>query len=306
MFRNIANSILLSLIVCSSAVFAAALTSSDANFWHQKACNFGGAWDKGYSGNGVLVGVIDDSVQMDHPAYSARIVNGKCRFYVNGSLATDTTGSNPRLSSDTHGTAVTGCIAANSGQSVYMLGRNGIVAGAAYDANLIGVGVDLQLKSITAAFSYLKDQGVSVINNSYGNYAGFAGFGGTVANSFGIIDDGDASYNSIPQIHAAANNGAIILFSAGNNREGDDVNPQNGKIFANQRDSNKKETQACVDTITVAATGAGGSYNASLYQGYADFSCYGANVFCCAPGAAVTTSDRTGSDGYVSLNPGSN
>ena len=46
MLRNIINSFLLSLIVCSSAVFAAVLTSSDAVYIHQQACNFGGAGTK--------------------------------------------------------------------------------------------------------------------------------------------------------------------------------------------------------------------------------------------------------------------
>ncbi|MCR5165587.1 MAG: S8 family serine peptidase [Thermoguttaceae bacterium] len=307
MFRNIVNSILFLLAVCSSTVFAAALTSSDAVYIHQQACNFGGAWDKGYSGNGVLVGVIDDSAQMDHPAYYARIENDKCKFYQGGNDVT-TNGSNPRSSSDNHGTAVTGCIAANSGEPVNVRGvigtvvGSGIVAGAAYDANLITIGNDLSSYSITSAYNYIKDQGCSVINNSYGSTTGLAGFGGIPETSFDLIDPSDptdSKMNPLPNLHAAASNGAIILFSAGNSRAGTDTASGTSNILPNQRDSNKKMTQACVDTLVVAATGSGSYYNLDLYQKYASFSCYGANVFCCAPGGAIPTSDRTGDDGYA-------
>ena len=307
MLRNIINSFLLSLIVCSTAVFAAALTSSDAVYIHQQACNFGGAWDKGYSGNGVLVGVIDDSIQMDHPAYYARIQNGKCKFFQGGDDVT-TNGSNPRTSSANHGTAVTGCIAANSGDPVNVRGvlgtvvGSGIVAGAAYDTNLITIGFDLSSYSATSAYNYIKDQGCNVINNSYGSTTGFAGFGGIPETSLDLIDPDDpfdAGMNSLVNIHAAARNGAIILFSAGNSRAGTDTASGTSNILPNQRDSNKKMSQACVDTLVVAATGSGSHYNLNLYQKYASFSCYGANVFCCAPGSGVPTSDRTGDDGYA-------
>lgn len=308
MLRNIFNAFLFSLMVCSSAVFAAALTSLDAVYYHQQACNFGEAWDKGYSGQGVTVGVIDDSAQMDHPAYSARIIDGKCRFYVNGDVATDTTGSNPRSSLDNHGTAVTGCIAANSGTAVNV--RNvvggtigdGIVAGAAYEASLITVGNDLSVLSTTAAFNYMKDLGCAVINNSYGSSMGFVTSGGSTANSFGLITDALAPYNTLPIIHTAANNDSIILFSAGNNRRGTSTNSEG--VISNQRDSNKKAYQACVDTIVIGATGGGSYYSTDLYKAYADFSCYGANVFACAPGAAIPTSDRTGDDGYATTSSG--
>ena len=248
MFRNIVNALLLSLVICSSAVFAAALTSSDAVYIHQQACNFGGAWDKGYSGNGVLVGVLDDSAQMDHPAYYARIENGKCKFYQGGNDVT-TNGSNPRSSSDNHGTAVTGCIAANSGEPVNVRGvigtvvGSGVVAGAAYDASLITIGLDLSSYSITSAYNYIKDQGCSVINNSYGSTTGLAGFGGIPETSFDLIDPSDptdSKMNPLPNLHAAASNGAIILFSAGNSRAGTDTASGTSNILPNQRDSNKK------------------------------------------------------------------
>jgi len=291
------------LTVSSVSVFAAAtLTGADAVFLHQQACNFGGAWDKGYSGNGITVGIIDDSMQMDHPAYSARVINGKCKFFVDGQ-DTGTGSSNPRVAGNNHGTAVAGCIAANSGTSVNVgsLVGTGIVAGAAYNASLIGVGFDLKNSSITSAYNYIKDHGCSVINNSYGMTGGFATSGGTGAGSLGLVSDSDAT-NAIPQIHEAAQKGSIILFSAGNSRQGKYTYEGSTIPIPNQQDANKKAYQACVDTLTIAATeNKKVSINdPEFYNSFADFSCYGSNVFACAPGKEVVTSDRTGSDGYTS------
>lgn len=60
------------------------------------------AWNNGYKGAGVTIGVIDSGVQSDHPDLAGRLLPTVC-YLKNGDADTDTIG---------HGTFVTGMIAA--------------------------------------------------------------------------------------------------------------------------------------------------------------------------------------------------
>ena len=90
------------------------------------AINASSAYAAGATGNGVLVGLIDTGIDLDHPEFAGAI-DGASTDIVGGSAATfgDVDG---------HGTAVGGIIAAR---------RNGALAhGAAFDAHLLVVRAD--------------------------------------------------------------------------------------------------------------------------------------------------------------------
>ena len=274
------------------------------------AVNVSGAWEAGYTGTGVNVGVIDESIEMDHPYFlnfdSANSLNmgaiyNEAREFIktraNITIPTQNiNNSGPvwdnaivyqdaaktqvlgTLSGDAHGECVAGCIAAyDTGTNTY---------GAAFNSTLTGIRIDFRLQSIPLAVDTETYTGVSaadlcfasglmynnstisIKNNSYGTRVGYSGLSDIYFDAF---DDAKA-------------NGTVLTFSAGNERTTD--------TYSNCKDSNKKALQAMPSTITVAATGGAYEY-APDYDKFATFSCYGANVFVCAPGRSVRTSDRT-------------
>ena len=140
-----------------------------------------GAWRKGANGNGALVAVLDDGIEIKHPDLSANIASGSYNYeyqsYKNsgkeipkGMTETDPT---PFSSSDAHGTNVAGIIAATQ--------ANGIgISGTAPGAKLIGFNVMSSLlttygQNAAKADAYqriLSLGDVDVINESFVNYDG--------------------------------------------------------------------------------------------------------------------------------------
>ncbi|MDO4569809.1 MAG: S8 family serine peptidase [Planctomycetia bacterium] len=240
-------------------------------------------WSAGYSGAGVVVGIVDDSMYMDHSYYSTRVVGDACRFFeydiYTDSLST-TIGSNPRALDDTHGTSVAGCVAAYGTTNVdYGFLSTPLIA-PAYGASLVGLGTDLMSPSIAAALRYGNDT-IDIKNNSYGMGTGF----GTVLGSLGNFFDGLDGMNAALAIREATESNVILVYSAGNSRDGRD---NGGNILPNAKDANKKGFQAHPDTIVVGALG-GWSYD-DTYDTYSSFSCYGSNVFISALGTRIPTS----------------
>lgn len=229
--------------------------------------NLKGAWDKGVTGQGVTIGIVDDCLQWAHPDlqpnYSAE---NSYNFgsYVSSGTAND---PSPVNSDDRHGTSVAGVAAAR--------GNNGIgVTGAAPYACLAGLRVDFddqttaQFVDATLYHSSGSNTTIQVKNHSYGVSLPFIKDGGTVA-------ERNALYTSTQA-------GTIHCFAAGNDRD------------TTGEDSNKKYMQSSPDAIAVAAVGSSGVY--------ASYSNYGANVFISAPSNGstygVTTTDVAGSGGY--------
>lgn len=117
------------------------------------------AWESGITGAGVVIGVVDDAVQLTHPDLAANARPDLSFDFVNND-------NNPNPvpnSGDYHGTAVAGLAAA--------VGNNGIgVTGVAHGAGIAGLrllGLN-QTDFTNAQALFHKAQEIDVYNNSWG------------------------------------------------------------------------------------------------------------------------------------------
>lgn len=245
-----------------------ALIPGDSMFasqWHLKNAtgvdiNVTTVWND-YTGQGVLVGVIDDGIDYNH-ADLAPNYNFDADYDARGRDYD----AYPSSSSDKHGTAVAGVIAAAS-DGVY--GAVGVAPGADIAGFRMGYGSSGSIGQIVTNLQ--KQVGVDVSNNSwkYGGYF-YDNF-----NTYSFTAAGQAIAD------AAANGrgglGTVFVFAAGNDRtSGDDVNYHS---FQNSK-----------YVIAVAAVDSSGAISY--------FSDPGAAVLISAPGSSITTTDRVGSAGY--------
>lgn len=171
-----------------------------------------GAPDRSGDGS-LIVAVIDDGFQLDHPDLAANFLPG-----------TDTASddSDPSAASDeSHGTLVAGCIGAR--------GNNGIgVAGVAWNVRLLPIRFGFDTASAIAAYDYAREQGAKIINASYGG-PGFSQleldaiarleqadvlFVAAAGNNDSNIDDSQLSY---PANYALPN---ILAVAASNRQDG--------------------------------------------------------------------------------------
>ena len=257
------------------------------------------AWNLGFTGQNAIVGVLDDGID-SHPFY---------RYNLDASLAyntgviyndesykeylptlptqsiSDTSAvwdraeiqkedeTKPSTSyGDSHGIAVTGCIASyDEATNTY---------GSAYGATIVPVRIEFSCQSFLSimpdgssvtdyityqALSYKNDV-IDIKSNSYGMAIGYAG------------RDSDLAIAAVADARA---NNTLLLFSSGNERD--------GVFIPDSKDCTKKVYTAHPYTITVAATG---KDDTADYTAIAPFSDYGACVFICAPGVGVQTADR--------------
>lgn len=231
--------------------------------WHLTGANGINApsvWDE-YRGAGVTIAMVDDGVQYTHPDIGAHYNANIDYDSSNGSLD-----GGPKLAGDKHATTTAGMAGA--------IGNNGTgVSGVAYEATLTSFRMDFT-QNITDAqmagvFNHVAQ--VDVANNSWG-------FNGFFSDNFtnGFTNTGAAVANAA--LNGRGGLGSDIVFAAGNGRQsGDNTNYHN---FQNSK-----------YTISVAATDVNGKYTY--------FSTPGASVLVSAPGLNLTSTDRTGTDGYV-------
>ncbi|QAZ68638.1 S8 family serine peptidase [Solidesulfovibrio carbinolicus] len=225
-----------------------------------------------YDGSGVVVGVIDDGTETDHPDLAAN-EDPALGFDF---LRPDNRGL-PVSKEDMHGTSVSGVIGAVADNG---LGGTGVAPGATLGIVHLTLGEppesisDEALTAESAAiFSYAQEY-FDVVNNSWGD-------SGYVANT--------------PNVQAAIENavqygrdglGTVVVFSAGNNRN-------------ISGDSNTDATKRSPFVIAVAAVN---------HDGVPTFySSPGTNVLVAAPSddridgnwvCGVVTTDRMGYEGY--------
>lgn len=165
---------------------------------------WGGLLPTGFTGAGVVVGVVDDGLQYINPDLTANYL---------ASASFDFLGNDPDpdpVPGDSHGTSVSGIIAAIQG--------NGIgVAGTAFNAQVAGLrAIPGGITEVTDAVSYLPNI-IDVYNNSWGFNL----------NTGSLTDD---IVNTDPleqalQISATTGRnglGNIQVFSAGNGRDSDE------------------------------------------------------------------------------------
>ncbi|KAI8069035.1 peptidase S8/S53 domain-containing protein, partial [Gilbertella persicaria] len=165
--------------------------------------NVTGVWSQGITGKGVVVAILDDGLDMDHPDL-------KANYFAAGSFDFNdhVHEPKPRLSDDTHGTRCAGEIAAVKNT---MCG-----VGVAYDAKVAGVRIlsgQITEADEAAALNYEYQQ-----NHIYSCSWGPPDAGEVAEAPQGIVLD--AIKNGIQ--HGRNGSGSIFVFASGNGGANDD------------------------------------------------------------------------------------
>ncbi|XP_052096867.1 furin-like protease kpc-1 isoform X2 [Mytilus californianus] len=168
------------------------------------------AWNAGYSGKGVIIAVVDDGLETDHPDISANVDAEHGISFRDG--ATD---PKPKSDKDDHGTSVTGLIAA-------VRDNNICIPGVAYNSTVIGVQLlgthdninnTVDSDAATAFLHYVSN--VDIYSNSWGPIEG-SGFSGPGYLAKKALRNGVTTGRN--------GKGAIYIFSAGNGGLDDNCN----------------------------------------------------------------------------------
>ncbi len=155
------------------------------------------AYDRGATGDGVIVAVTDSGVDVDHPDLAANIAPGGFDFIDEDETVTPE-GQDPNGgASRSHGTHVAGIIAATR--------NNAVMHGVAYNARILPIRIFDSTGTGFVDFAGLVNQAVAdgarVVNNSWGGEPGGSpGLNGA----------------SITALRAAREAGVVMVFSAGN------------------------------------------------------------------------------------------
>ncbi|XP_078325535.1 furin-like protease kpc-1 isoform X2 [Crassostrea virginica] len=164
------------------------------------------AWSKGRSGSGVVVAVVDDGVQLNHPDLRQNINPANSYDYYNSDQNPTPTSVN-----DSHGTMVTGLVAAEAN-------NNQCIVGIAYNCTILGVkilGDEGVTDSTEASALNHKLNGVDIYTNSWGPSDGFGHIGpGSVTQS--------ALYDGVTK--GRNKKGVIYVWAAGNGGLRDNCN----------------------------------------------------------------------------------
>lgn len=224
--------------------------------------NVKGVWDN-YLGDGVIIGIVDDSVQWRHPD-----LQGHYRSDLSKDFRDLDLDPSPVDVDDNHGTSVAG-VAAGIGNNA--LGTTGSAPHAQF-AGMRLIGGSISDLDIASALSF-KNQDVDIYNNSWGN-GNPGGLGGIGPLSVAALqDDFENGRGGL---------GNVVVFSAGNGQANLDDTNYSG--FANSR-----------FVIPVAALDHNGIQTVYSTPGASLLvSAYSNNL----ANVGITTTDRTGADGY--------
>ncbi len=161
--------------------------------WALDAINADAAWAMGYTGNGVIVAVIDTGVDSTHPDLTGQVI-AHC-----DPQTVPPTVFAPGLNFDTHGhgSHVSGIIAAKSD------GRG--IVGLAYNAKILDVRIFVPgfigLLPTARGIKWAVDQGAHILNNSWGGTAYSqvlkAAFDYALSRGVVVVASAGNSYNTI-------------------------------------------------------------------------------------------------------------
>ncbi len=224
------------------------------------------AWERGWTGVGSVIAIIDDGIDREHPNLAPNLLLDTSR---RSGLWREIIGSNDA----THGTSVGGLAAAAPADLCGV--------GVAYESGL----VDLPLLQGRASTSdvvealWSEDAGlratVDIYNNSWG-----PGGGGSAGVRLASVSDSAVTAIRTGTREGRGGLGSIYVWASGNRRS----------VGGN---ANYDGYNRLPETISVGAVGRNGQAT--------DYSNPGANLFVAAPsgdsGVGITTTDRTGSLG---------
>ena len=243
--------------------------------WHLRGDGIGfqhvhvdakGAWDLGYKGKGITIGIVDDGVQYNHADLKTNYLSN-VSFNYNDGLET-----NPDAvpnNGDYHGTCVAGVVAASDNDGVCGVG-------VAYEANFGAI------RLISGPVSDWQE--ASALSHAYEEIDIYSNSWGPEDSGHHVVKPGYLTRQTFRTMMETGRNGSgtIYVWAAGNGRTSSDDCNYDG--YANSR-----------FTIAVGAVGANGRY--------APYSEPCAALLVCAPSSGsgshgIVTTDLTGQDGY--------
>ncbi len=268
--------------------------------------NVTGAWDRGYTGRGVIVGVIDGGVQTNHPDLAANM-----RTDIDFDFLGNDNNPSPLDPTDFHGTAVASLIAG--------VGNNGIgTTGVAYNAQLVSqrfIPGDFDLDGVFQTdFAYASALGYRNNDTSPG-----ANNGIDIKNlSIGL--GGRAALRNSPLVISALRDGVvqgrgglgvIYVKASGNSGGPDYFFPEYGSIPGAFDSAIYDDLGSTRYVITVGGVDHGGNYLNPEDGSVTSYPEAGPNVLVVAPtgnfphvvgditdaGSGIWTADRTGDNG---------
>ena len=222
------------------------------------------AWTKTAGRNDVIVAVLDEGVQYDHPDLAANMWSGIGRNFCKIDNSAITWGKG-------HGTHVAGTIAAVNNNGV---GISGIAGGT---GNGDGVKImtcqifhptngrrDASSSDVAAAFKYAADNGAVICQNSWGYDAGTMSESQWVSQDQALKSAIDyfiryAGMSSDGETQTGPMAGGVVIFAAGNNQSSLDGYPG--------------AYEPCINVAAISC-----SYEAAYYSNY------GPSIDICAPG----------------------
>jgi subtilase-type serine protease len=201
MSKPIIHTAMLAVALTASLPISAAHAQIDSRLWGLSMVGADKAWELGYRGNGVIIGVMDQSADPLHTEYADRWLGG---MNIDGT---------PYVLNPTHdhGTHVTGTIAGR---------RVGVAPGAdIYNVNWAIAGVPID--NVANGYYWVAGNGVRAINNSWG----LNRFDAALNKQRGItVTDVDANHvqinfpNMLSSFSALAQSDVVQIFATGNDR----------------------------------------------------------------------------------------
>jgi subtilisin-like proprotein convertase family protein len=183
------------------------------------------AWNNDVDGTGVIVGVVDDSLQTAHPD-----ITGRYSLTNSFNFGNNNANVNPVVSGDFHGTPVCGIIAGNGGNGIGITGVAPRATLGVMRLDFDSLAFDTQSADATTYRSSGASVFIKVKNHSYGPAASFINDAAQVA-----------------ALQSSSSVGTIHVRSAGNYR---------GTI---NEDVNRSMVRNIPETITVASLGSNGT-----------------------------------------------
>jgi len=261
--RSLATAVTLFLwssLVCSNSFETTEYTEN----WGLGAINAAGAYENGYSGSGVTIGIVDTGIAVTHSEFKDKYSFGY-DYVDNTSVPSD-----PHY----HGTHVAGIAAA---------ARDGVgMHGVAYGATLAnGRGLDASgsgtFTDLGYSINHLAEGGARVINNSWGSSSAIT----TTSKNYWTV-----FYSAyIHTISQAVKNDSLLVFAAGNESRSE-VSSTAGLPYLFP----ELESQ----WITVAS-----SDSSNMLSSFSNRCGIAANFCLTAPGGSIKSAHNTG--GYITL-----
>ncbi|MBF0360213.1 MAG: S8 family serine peptidase [Oligoflexia bacterium] len=277
----------------SLAVVAATATASSDSYysyqWHLKNTgqltdllvgediNVTSVWDSGNKGDDVVIAVIDDGLQINHPDLSDNIYSGRSWNYL---YSIDD--PSPEESSSGHGTAVAGLAAARDSNGIGVRGVAPRAKVVGYNLLALGGRTDAdETDAMTRNYDL-----VSISNNSWGATDGTGKF--TTANSTwtSAITEGVT--------YGRNGKGVVYVWAAGN---GANNGVNNGSNNSDETEIDRSDYDGQANFYGVMAIGATTDNGEK-----ASYSESGSNLWICAPSSggknSLTTTDLINEWGY--------